>query len=147
MKCAFTGHRDIKAGFDGELFGRSIENLIKLGADTFYDGMARGFDLIAAKKIIDLKEYYSVKLIACIPFGGQADTMKGEDRKLYEEVLECCDDVHVLSAAYYPGCMYARNRFMVDNADVVYAYFHGGKGGTRYTVDYAKKCGKKLIII
>lgn len=149
MKCAFTGHRQFDGDFDGQLFERSLENLIAYyGADTFYDGMAKGFDLFAAQKIIDLKEKYNVKLVACIPFGGQIDTMCADDRAIYERVLEGCDDIKVLSPQYYPGCMYARNRYMVDNADVVYAYFHGGsKGGTYYTVNYAKKCGKQLIYI
>lgn len=148
MKCAFTGHRQFDDDFDIKLFERGLICLIETyGVDTFYDGMARGFDLVAAQKVIELKRSYDLKLIACIPFGGQIDTIKGEERKVYEEVLQKCDDVKILSAEYYPGCMYARNRYMVDNADCVYAYFHGEKGGTKYTVDYASRNGKQLFII
>lgn len=148
MKCAFTGHRDMREDFDFLLFERYLEELIKnRGADTFFDGMARGFDQFAALKVIQLKNKYNVRLVACIPFGGQIDTMRAEDRQKYEYILERCDDVRVLAPQYYPGCMYARNRYMVDNADAVLAHFHGGKGGTKYTVDYAKKTGKQLIII
>ena len=64
-----------------------------------------------------------------------------------EETLENCDEVVVLSAEYYPGCMYLRNRYMVDNADVVIAHFNGAKGGTMYTLSYAKKNKKSIIII
>ena len=149
MICAFTGHRQLAASFNGALFRRALVNLIEIcGADTFFDGMARGFDLLAATEIIDLKSQYKIKLVACVPFGGQIQTMRPEDREIYEMVIENCDDVNVLSADYYPGCMYARNRFMVDNADVVFAHFSGGsKGGTYYTVSYAKKCGKRIILI
>lgn len=148
MKCAFTGHREIAENFDEELFERAVVNLITLrGADTFYDGMARGFDLLAARRIIELKKSYDIKLVACIPFGGQIDTLSGGDREIYKNVLEGCDDVNVLSAKYYPGCMYARNRFMVDNSDVLFAFYRGGRGGTRYTIDYAKKCGREIFII
>lgn len=37
---------------------------------------------------------------------------------------------------------------MVDNADLVIAVYDGSSsGGTAYTVDYARKQGKKIIII
>lgn len=147
MKCAFTGHREMDKNFDGELFERALEGLISRGCNVFYDGMARGFDLYAAKKIIDLKKIYDIKLVACIPYGGQIDSMREDDRRAYESVLKDCDDIKVLSANYYPGCMYARNRYMVDNADIVFAHFKGGKGGTYYTVSYAKKSGRQLVII
>lgn len=148
MKCAFTGHRQMDENLNEELFMRALERLVAdCGADTFYCGMARGFDLFAAQKIIALKKRYALRLVACIPFGGQIDTMKGRDRELYEETLENCDEVVVLSAEYYPGCMYLRNRYMVDNADVVIAHFNGAKGGTMYTLSYAKKNKKSIIII
>lgn len=148
MKCAFTGHRQFDDDFDEGLFEKALIGLIRTyGVDTFYDGMARGFDLLAARKVIELKRDHDIQLVACIPFGGQIDTMNAEERKVYEEVLQRCDDVKILSAEYYPGCMYARNRYMVDNADCVFAYFHGEKGGTKYTVDYAKRNGKQLFII
>lgn len=147
MKCAFTGHREMDKNFDGELFERALEGLISMGCNVFYDGMARGFDLYAAKKIIDLKKNHNLKLVACIPYGGQIDSMREDDRRAYESILKDCDDIKVLSANYYPGCMYARNRYMVDNADIVFAHFKGGKGGTYYTVSYAKKSGRQLVII
>ena len=86
-------------------------------------------------------------MVACIPYGGQIDSMREDDRRAYESILKDCDDIKVLSANYYPGCMYARNRYMVDNADIVFAHFKGGKGGTYYTVSYAKKSGRQLVII
>ena len=73
--------------------------------------------------------------------------LQSAQRELYEETLENCDEVVVLSAEYYPGCMYLRNRYMVDNADVVIAHFNGAKGGTMYTLSYAKKNKKSIIII
>ena len=148
MVCAFTGHRAMKWPIDGELFERSLVNLIEnFEIYTFLDGMAMGFDLFAERKVIELKKKYRIELVACIPYGDQISSMKVDDRQLYEYVLENCDDVRIISAEYYPGCLYARNRYMVDNADCVFGYYHGGKGGTRYTLDYAERCEKKMIII
>ena len=37
---------------------------------------------------------------------------------------------------------------MVDNSDVLIAIFNGDpKGGTAYTVNYARKKGKEIVII
>jgi len=43
---------------------------------------------------------------------------------------------------------YARNRLIVDNCDVVYAFpsIKGLKGGTRNTVEYAVKQGKPVML-
>ena len=44
--------------------------------------------------------------------------------------------------------MHERNRFMADNSDVLIAVYDGSeKGGTAYTVNYAKKKGLDVIII
>ena len=103
MKCAFTGHREMDKNFDGELFERALEGLIAMGCNVFYDGMARGFDLYAAKKIIDLKKIYDIKLVACIPYGGQIDSMREDDRRAYESILKDCDDIKCSPQTITPG--------------------------------------------
>jgi len=39
-----------------------------------------------------------------------------------------------------------RNRQIVDNADIVIAFWNGFSSGTKFTIDYAKKCGKKIVV-
>ena len=39
-----------------------------------------------------------------------------------------------------------RNRLIVDYADVVYAFWDGKSRGTKYVIEYAKKCGKPTRI-
>ena len=41
--------------------------------------------------------------------------------------------------------MFERNRRMVDECDVLFAYLRSNRGGTRYTVSYALKKGKKVV--
>ena len=54
--CAFTGHRYDLEELDEALLGRVVKNLITTGIDTFYCGMAVGFDLCAAEKVTELKK-------------------------------------------------------------------------------------------
>ena len=49
---------------------------------------------------------------------------------------------------YQRGCFHIRNRYLVDNCDLLIAIFNGeGKGGTAYTVNYAMKQGKEIVIL
>ena len=39
-----------------------------------------------------------------------------------------------------------RNKLIVDNADIVIAFWNGISRGTRFTIDYAKQQGKKVTV-
>ena len=143
--CAFTGHRVMK-DLDINLLDRVIENLIKGGCKRFLCGMARGFDLTAAESVLQLKKTYpDIELIACVPCEGQSDDYTSSDKARYLRILENCKEVIVLSDEYYKGCMMVRNRFMVDNCDVVISYLRRKFGGTYYTIKYAESSEKKVI--
>ncbi|MGN0814835.1 MAG: SLOG family protein [Candidatus Coproplasma sp.] len=146
--CALTGHRNLNGDLDFNLLERALKNLIETrGVTTFYNGMAKGFDLESAKIIIKLKEEYDLKLIACVPCRGQERAFSDSEKLDYYYVLSKCDDVKILSDYYYTGCMQARDRYMVDHASVVLAFLRECSGGTYYTVSYAEKKGKELFIL
>ncbi len=143
--CCFTGHRVLK-DLDAALLDRVITNLVKAGCRRFLCGMAKGFDLAAAESVIALKRAYpGVNLVACIPCGEQADGYSATDKWRYKRILSNCEEVIVLSESYYNGCMHVRDRFMVDNSDIVLCYLREKSGGTYYTVRYAGECGLKII--
>lgn len=146
--CAFTGHRDVGEDLDIQILEELIKTLIDGGTETFLDGMARGFDLIAAETVLKMKkEFPNIRLIACVPCRGQEKYFCEEDKKKYYSVLESCDEIKILSEKYYKGCMLTRNRFMVDNCSKVIAYERNGDGGTDYTVGYAAKKEKEIYIL
>ncbi len=146
--CAFTGHRNVGDDLDINALSELVQTLIDNGVDTFLDGMARGFDLLAAETVIKLKEKNPhIKLIACVPCPNQEKYFSDEDKELYYSVLDKCNEVKILSDRYYKGCMHVRNRFMVDNSSKLVAYDRAEDGGTVYTVSYAAKHGKEIFII
>lgn len=143
--CAFTGHRDL-VNLDVNLLDSVVKNLIISGCKRFLCGMAVGFDLAAAESVIALKKKYpEIELVACVPCEGQSLFYSHTDKKRYERILKNCSEISVLSENYYEGCMLARDRYMVDNCDVVVSYLRKKSGGTFYTVNYAKSHGKKII--
>lgn len=143
--CAFTGHRVLAGKLDINLLDRVIENLIKTGVNKFYCGMAKGFDMLVAENVINFKKTYDISLYACIPFENQSEDYGEKDRERYSKILEECDGAIILSDEYYSGCMHARDRFMVDNCSVLVCYLRQNRGGTYYTVNYARKNCVKII--
>ncbi|MDE7087098.1 MAG: DUF1273 domain-containing protein [Clostridia bacterium] len=146
--CAFTGHRDITEEIDLNGLDSRLQEVVENGYTTFLCGMARGFDLIAAEAVLKLKEQnQDIKLIACIPCPGQERYYSFGEKDKYRRVLKKCDEVNILSDRYYTGCMQMRDRYMVDNCDLVFAYCKRNSGGTYYTLKYAVKNNKKIIIM
>jgi uncharacterized phage-like protein YoqJ len=159
--CCFTGHRPQKLSFGyGEghpdcrrlkvrLIGE-IDRMRKNGVTAFMTGMAQGVDLIAAELVLDLRRAYPedcIRLVAVLPYEGQADRWNEQYRERYFTVLSEADDVIPLQKRYTGDCMQKRNRYLVDAAAHLIAVCAGIKGGTKDAVDYAVHKGLEVVII
>ncbi len=146
--CAFTGHRETDAAISCAQLKKEIVTLIENGVETFYDGGAKGFDLLAAETVLELKKIYpNIKLCLCIPCPDQEKNYSAEDKERYCKVCAAADEKKLLFDHYFRGCMLARDRYMADNADVLLAYCKKTTGGTAYTVSYfSKKYPHKEIV-
>ncbi len=143
--CAFTGHRIIPRNFDCNLLDRVIYNLIINGYGRFLCGMAKGFDQLAAESVINYKRKFDIELVACIPCESQSGNFSAYTLAKYENILKFCDEKVVLSEEYFSGCMQNRDRYLVDNCDVLVSLLRRNSGGTFYTVNYARSKGIKII--
>lgn len=147
-KCVFTGHRQFDDDFSKPRLKRVIERFIKLGVDTFYNGMAIGFDLCAAECVLSLKKKYPhVKMIACIPCYGQEKYFSEADKKRYVKILKKADESVTLSDHYYQGCMQVRDKYMVDHSECMIAYCNKTTGGAAYTVKLFQKTHPDGLIL
>lgn len=143
--CALTGHRILAKDFSAKQLQAHLRDLIEEGTDTFLCGMALGFDLACAEALAALRRYYPLRLVACIPCADQSACFTQEQRQQYLRALAACDESVILHERYTEGCMFERNRYMVDNADLLFAYLIKPAGGTLYTVNYAKRKHKRVI--
>ena len=107
-----------------ERLKQTVEKLILNGYCYFGAGGALGFDTLAAECVLYLKS---------------------EDIAIYEQIKAQADKVVYTSEEYTRGCMFKRNRHLVDNSSICIAYLTESKGGTAYTVNYAKQ--KKIQVI
>lgn len=95
------------------------------------------------------EEYPAIRLVLALPCPPEQQTLKWSDSQKteYNEILNLADDVKILSESYTSDCMLNRNRYMVDNSFALICYLRSRRGGTLYTVNYAKKSGVHLIEI
>lgn len=145
--CAFTGHRNIPSDFSLKPLKEAILKVLKEGCRVFYCGMAYGFDLIACSTLLEFKNLYDFKIVACIPCADQAKDFSISDKKLYARMLSACDEKVVLHKTFVKGCMFERDRYMVDKSSALIAYLVERESGTGYTVRYAEEKGLKIIYV
>lgn len=147
--CCFTGHRQIPPGVQAEIKGkleRVITDLYQKGIRCYEAGGALGFDALAAKTVIHLREKCpGMELILALPCLTQTRGWKPEDIAEYERIKTQADKVIYTAQQYTPGCMHKRNRHLVDHSGVCVCYLTREKGGTAYTVNYAKKQGLNVV--
>lgn len=147
----FTGHRTIpmlKKWKIEKKLKETLEALIDNGYCYFGAGGALEFDTIAAQTVLGLKKKHpEIKLILVLPCKNQTRGWEEKDVSVYESIIEQADKVVYTQEHYDRGCMFKRNRHLVDNSSVCVAYLTEEKGGTAYTVNYANQKGVKVINI
>ena len=153
----FSGHRQERLPKDPDELRRLKVNLYAIiddaiadGMRTFYYGGCEGFDMLSALAVIAKKNIApeisdEIELIAVVPFQNQDCKWNSILRKDYKNLLSKCDHIITLNENYIYGCYHERNRYMVDHSSRLICYYDGGKGGTKYTVDYALKNGLDVV--
>lgn len=157
--CCCTGHRPQKFPFeygkDSEEFNAYLQKLhdkidyaVSLGATHFISGMALGVDLDFAEYVLKLKKTCNVTLECAVPCHGHNSSWSLKDILRCKKIIRQADEVNVISERYDSGCMFKRNRYMVDKSQMVIAVFNGEeKGGTWYTIKYAKNKNVQIEFI
>ena len=149
--CFFTGHRAIAADKMEELklkLMATVENLINRGITAFIAGGALGFDTVAAQTVLKLKgKYPFIKLVLVLPCTNQTARWSENNKQVYEDILKQADIVHYIGDEYRTDCMLRRNDHLVEYAEHCVCYLRKQSGGTMYTVAYAKRMGRELVML
>lgn len=148
LTCCFTGHRDLPATKEEEIWMRTyvcIKELLEQGVKYFGLGGAIGFDTLIAERMLKVRCFYpQIKIILVLPFKGYqrnwTDAQKeraAEIERKADKIVYCCDKPS--RAAFL-----IRDRHMVEESAYCIAYCIRDTGGTAYTLRYAKKQGLKI---
>lgn len=170
--CSFTGHRPQRLPWRynendpacialKETLAKEIAALGDAGYTEFLSGMALGADLWSAEIVLDLRKKKrgldilglwrksnAPKLHCVLPCEGQESKWPRASQERYRSILKQADSVVYVSREYDEQCMLRRNRALVDYSSLVLAVYDGSfRSGTGATVRYARKQGRKLIVI
>ena len=150
--CCFTGHRPEKITENVDVIKANLKKeiikTIELGYNTFLTGMAPGTDTWAADIVLEMKkENADIKLICAIPFRGVERNRSPELQAKFHEILKSADGAEYMTEKYKRWVFLARDRWVVDHSSYVIAVYNGSKGGTEFTVDYARKKGKRIVFV
>lgn len=148
--CAFTGHRNITSEEKARLLPKlksTVLYLISIGVKKFHCGGALGFDTLAASVVYDVsREHPDVRLILDIPYENQAERWSDTNKRFYSFIKSKAHEINIhgnnpKSRNDATSLLLARNRAMIDKSYYCVCYLKdetAKKGGTAYTVNYAK---------
>lgn len=138
-KCCFTGNRTFKLPWkDNERDKRCIRfkeylkseiiKLIEDGFNYFLCGMAQGIDTYCAEIILELKRTFPYLILECaIPCREQTKNWLQKDIRKYNLILLKADKSTYIFENYNKFCNHARNKYMVNNSELVLAVWNGEK--------------------
>jgi uncharacterized phage-like protein YoqJ len=158
--CAFTGHKLQSFPFGSNeadprciklklcLCAQITKLIEEMGVTHFISGMGLGVDLFAAELVLCLKNAYPhISLECAIPFETKAVKWNESMRERYFDVAAHCDKETLLQRQYTPDCIYKRNRYLVDQADIILAVWDGRPSGSGMTVRYARERQRLVWVI
>lgn len=152
MKLAIVGHRPPKVGgyetpnaVFSEVVNAIDRALIRLQPDVVVVGMAQGVDQWAAELCI----LNDIPFIAAVPFTGFERMWPPRAQDKYRYLLSKASQVVVVTRGecqYHPDLLTARNHWMVQETDAVYAVWNGERrSGTASATQYAVACSRPVF--
>ena len=149
--CTFTGHRPERMSeteekvktWLKEQIGKAIED----GYTDFISGMQRGVDIWAAEAVLKMKEEgKSVRLFAACAFKGMELEWDVKWQERYSMILAEAEAIFYISNIPGRAAFFKRNDWMVDHSSRVIGVYTGAPGGTKKTLEYAKKKGLEIML-
>lgn len=137
MTVTFIGHSDCYSVKYQEL-ENVIRRLIEDGATEFFSGGMGSFDWMAARAVYTLKkEYPHIQNNLVIPYL----TFNIQEKKYFDNIIYPED----FEKYHFKAAIPARNRYMVDHAQIAVCYVTHDWGGAAKT--YTRAIKKRLEVI
>ena len=126
---------------------KQVLELLEKGYNTFLVGGARGFDMLAAEVLLDLreKEGKDLRLFSVLPFPEWREYWPDESFAREERILKASDHVSFSKERISRRAYLDRDRKMVDESSLCIAWCTRRSGGTAYTIRYALKNGIRVM--
>lgn len=142
--CYGFGHRNVFENI-GDRLDSAVEAVIQQGCKVFYTGAMGEFDSLFSSAVRKAKKSHPHIKLTCVKPYFTNDI--NADRDYYDAMY---DDVIIppeLIGVHYKAAIKARNRWMIDNSDVILIYTVRNYGGACEAKRYAQHENKAIIII
>jgi uncharacterized phage-like protein YoqJ len=109
-------------------------------------GMNLGIDTMWAKLAIE----HEVELLAVLPCIDQSAPWNEDKKQIYETILTTYSKIDIYYTSeepYMTGCFERRNKWLIDNCDLLVAVFNNRPGIAHQCVTYANKQKRKTLFI
>ena len=142
MKIALTGHRKERLRGNEDVVEKWLHNILNFlfmeqEEQIMICGGAEGADEIFGSLIW---WFPTAELHLCLPVKGY------REKKMHPYIKKMKNEEHVMAEEWRPGLDTVRDRYMVNNCDVLIAVWDGiEKGGVWETIEYARAIGKPII--
>ena len=138
MTVTFCGHSHVSDADELSVWlDKVLDLLIAEGADRFYLGGYGDFDRMAAEAVKTKKdEKPDIEMALVTAYLGRHADGESYDYMIYPTLKD------VTQRSAIPK----RNEWMVDSADVVVAYVTHEWGEAAKTLEYARRCGKRIML-
>lgn len=137
MIVTFCGHSDVTNSDDVRRWlEQTVDDLIQIGATTFYLGGYGGFDRLAASVLHKVSAANpSVESILVLPYLNREAEDDLYDGTIYPPLENIPKRLAIIK----------RNEWMVDHSDVIVAYVLHEWGGANAMLKYGLRKGKEVI--
>ncbi len=145
------GHRpeklNVPEGLVLQRLDAAIRDAMEQGYTTFLSGAAKGVDLWAGELVLQHRlSRPDIQLVCAIPFQGFGLHWRDGWTERFQRVLQAADCVKYICEAYSRSAYQRRNEWLVDHSSRLIAAYTGASGGTRNTIEYAKRHSECEII-
>ena len=137
MVCTFFGHKDTPKEIEPTLRSTLIDLIENKNVTVFYVGNNGNFDTMVRRQLEDLSHTFPITysvVLAYLPT--EKNKYDNLTNTIYPEGLETVPKRFAISW---------RNKWMVQQSDIVIGYITHSWGGAAQFVKYAKNRGKEII--
>ena len=140
--CCGLGHRTILENIEDRLYS-TVLKAIEEGFEIFYTGAMGEFDSLFSSAVRKAKTMHPhIKLICVKPyFSNKINTSKAYYSAFYDDILIPPEIIGI----HYKAAIKARNRWMVDNSNLIISYVIHSNGGAADAFKYAIRQDKQII--
>ena len=138
--CSFCGHRDCDLSLKIQTKNEIMDLIKNVGINIFYSGGMGAFDNLCESVVCEMKRTYDIKLCLVVPyFTQQLNKNKEYYTSRYDEII-----VPDLGDVHYKRAIGVRNKWIVEQSDVLLCYVVRGSGGAYQMLQYARKMNKTI---